>query len=309
MRTEELANYIEKLRYGRNISQEIFLEEIISLRQYQRYRSGQSIMPIEIAEKLSKRLSISIEKLLYEFEEDKNIESRVVKEYYNAVISKNMSKVKEIDVKFNDYVFIDDEKRIIYDSAKFIFDFNNRKLSKVELIQKQAELIGYPKLLNNDVLTDPEVLILGTILEYSETERDIIIEKLTAIFDKSNILVSGSNLYSYTQVIFWIAKYYGRIHEYSKVIKFCDLGILYNKKNRTTYLLDYFHYYKALVFYRTNKHYEFEESLYKCILLLESDSNEEKKSNFYDIIMKDLKLNPYEFLIRVAQKKIVQHSE
>jgi hypothetical protein len=25
--------------------------------------------------------------------------------------------------------------------------------------------------------------------------------------------------------------------------------------------------------------------------------------------MKDLKLNPYEFLVRVAQKKIVQHSE
>jgi hypothetical protein len=309
MRTEELANYIEKLRYGRNISQEIFLEEIISLRQYQRYRSGQSIMPIEIAEKLAIRLSISIEKLLYEFEEDKNVESGLVKEYYNAVISNNFNRIKSIEKKFNDYVFIDDEKRIIYDSAKYLFDYNRSKLSKVELIKKQTELINYPKMLNNDVLTDPEILILGTILNYSETERDKIVEKLTAIFDKSNILVSGSNLYSYTQVIFWIAKHYGRVHKYDKVIKFSNLGIKYNIDNRTTYLLSNFYYFKALVYYRSNKFDDFEDNLYKCIVILEAEAIDEIKENFYKIIMKDLKLNPYEFLVRVAQKKIVQHSE
>lgn len=309
MRTEELANYIEKLRYGRNISQEIFLQEIISLRQYQRYRSGHSIMPIEIAEKLANRLSISIEKLLYEFEENKNIESALVKDFYNSVASKDIHKAILLEEKFDNYVFIDEEKFIIFESAKYLLDFLRDKLSVVEMVKKQAQLINYPTMLKNDVLTDPEILILGVIVEHSITERRQIIEKLTSIFNKSNILVSGTNFYSYTQVLFWIAKYYGRIQEFEKVIKFCNLGIQYNFENRTTYLLDKFYYYKALVYYRTEEFDNFEEALYRSILLVESEGTEEKKKSFYDIIMKDLKLNPYEFLIRVAQKKKIQHFE
>ncbi len=309
MRTEELANYIEKLRYGRNISQEKFLYDIISLRQYQRYRNGQSIMPIEIAEKLALRLSISIEKLLYEFEEEKNEESDLVREFYNLVISKKTGQAKTMEKKFTDYVFIDEEKRIIYESAKYLVDFYCGKLSEIEMIKLQAALINYPEILINDIFTDPEILILGVIVEFSKTEREKIVNKLTSIFDKSNLLISGKNLYSFTQVIYWIAKHYGRINEYPKVLEFCNLGISYNQKNRTTYLLDRFYYYKALVYFRIEDFEEFEENLYRCILLIESEGTEEKKKSFYDIIMKDLKLNPYEFLIRVAQKKKIQHFE
>jgi len=309
MKTEELANYIEKLRYGRNISQEIFLEEVISLRQYQRYRSGQSIMPIEIAEKLANRLSISIEKLLYEFEDDKNVEAALVKDYYNSVGSRNYKLAKEIEMNFQHYVFIDKEKEIIFLSAKYLSDFLNNKMSIVEMIKAQADLINYPQMLKNEVITDPEILILGTILEFSETEREKIVNKLTYVFDKSNVLISGSNLYSYTQVIFWISKYYGRVHEFSKVLKYCNLGIQYNYENKTTYLLEYFYYYKALVFYRTNRHDEFEESLYKSIMLLEASSSKDRKTSFYSIIMKDLNINPYDFLIKLAEKKKTQHFE
>ena len=307
MKTEELANYIEKLRYGRNISQESFLQEIISLRQYQRYRSGQSIMPIEIAEKLANRLSIPIEKLLYEFEEDKNIESALVKDFYNRVASRNIVEAKKLSKEFHDYVFIDEEKYIIYSSARYLLDYFCDKLSVVEMIKKQADLINYPEMLKNEVLTDPEILILGILLEHSITEREVIVEKLTSIFDKSNILVSGSNLYSYTQVLFWIAKYYGRINEFEKVVKFCNLGIKYNFENKTIYLLEYFYYYKALVLYRTKKFDDFQEVLYRCILLLESEENFERKKYFYDIMIKDLQINPYEFLIRVAKRKKTQH--
>jgi len=309
MKTEELANYIEKLRYGRNISQESFLQEIISLRQYQRYRSGQSIMPIEIAEKLANRLSISIEKLLYEFEEDKNIESNLVKDFYNFVAMKKIDEAMELDENFKKYVFIDEEKQILYESAKYLLDFFRKKLSLVELVKKQAELIEYPKMLKNEVLTDPEILILGVLVEYAPLERKSIIVKLTSIFNKSNILISGSNLYSYTQVLYWIAKHYGREKEYENVLKFCNLGIKYNLDNKTTYLLERFYYFKALVFHKTDKTDEFEEALYKCILFIESDNSIEKKKYFYKMILKDLEVNPYDFLITLAKRKKTQHFE
>jgi hypothetical protein len=62
------------------------------------------------------------------------------------------------------------------------------------------------------------------------------------------------------------------------------------------------------VYSKTKKFVLFENCLYKCILLLES-KEESSRNHFYEIIMKDFNMNPYEFIIRVAQKKIVQHSE
>jgi transcriptional regulator with XRE-family HTH domain len=293
LRTEELANYIEKLRYGRNISQEIFLEEIISLRQYQRYRSGQSIMPIEILEKMAVRLSIPINKLLSQFEEDKNDEAKTVMLFYNSVVFRNLNKAKEILSDFKDYVFIDEEKELLFNSAVLLYAYFRDKIAKVELVKKQAELINYPDILKNDIVTDAELIILGTIFEYGLTERERIVDKLTAFLDNTNIIITENNVFPYIQVIFWISKHFGRTHNYINVVKYCDLGIELNNKNRTIYLLEYFYYYKALVYFRDKESDKFEYNLYKCILLLENDNSIEKKSNFYDIIMKDLKLNPY----------------
>ena len=266
-------------------------------------------MPIEIAEKLANRLSIPIEKLLYEFEDDKNVESSLVRDFYNYVVTRNIEDALEVDREFKNYVFIDSEKKILYESAKYLLDFFRKKLSLIEMLKKQADLINYPKMLKNEVLTDPEILILGILVEHSSTERELIVEKLTSIFNKSNILISGSNLYSYTQVLYWIAKHYGREKEFNNVIKFCNLGIKYNLENRTTYLLERFYYFKALVYYRTEKYDDFEESLYKCILFIESDEQEEKKDYFYKMIIKDLNINPYDFLVRYAEKKKTQHFE
>ncbi|MGS0971690.1 MAG: hypothetical protein ACVCEJ_00380 [Candidatus Izemoplasmataceae bacterium] len=309
MRTEELANYIEKLRYGRNISQEIFLQEIISLRQYQRYRSGQSIMPVEILEKMAVKLSIPVNKLLAQFEVDKSNEAKTVTSFYNSVVSKNFENARNLKIYFGDYVFIDEEKELLFNSANLLLAYFENKLAKIELVKNQASLINYPDILQNEVITDAELLVLAVIMQNAPTEEKLIVNKLSKFLNNTNLLVTENSVFPYAQVLLWVAKYFGRIHKYDSVLKYCDMGIKLNYENKTIYLLDYFYYYKALVDYRSEKFDMFEENLYKCILILESDGSYERKNQFYDIIMKDLKLNPYEFLIRVAQKKKIQHFE
>lgn len=51
----KLINYMENLRYERNLTQEEYLFDVVSQRQYYRYRKGESEIPLEIIDKLATR--------------------------------------------------------------------------------------------------------------------------------------------------------------------------------------------------------------------------------------------------------------
>ena len=54
----KLINYMENLRYERNLTQEEYLFDVVSQRQYYRYRKGESEIPLEIIDKLANKLKI-----------------------------------------------------------------------------------------------------------------------------------------------------------------------------------------------------------------------------------------------------------
>src|SRR5690606_12542881 len=69
--TKELARYIEKLRSLRNISQEDFVDGVVSLRQYRRYMQGTSAIQMKIIKQLAEKLSFKPVYILLEFESEK----------------------------------------------------------------------------------------------------------------------------------------------------------------------------------------------------------------------------------------------
>ena len=54
----KLINYMENLRYERNLTQEEYLFDVVSQRQYYRYRKGESEISLEIIDKLANKLKI-----------------------------------------------------------------------------------------------------------------------------------------------------------------------------------------------------------------------------------------------------------
>ena len=68
MKSQELCNYLERLRTARNISQESLAQGITSLRQYRRYMNGESEIPFQIIDQLCDRLGIKTINLIREIE-------------------------------------------------------------------------------------------------------------------------------------------------------------------------------------------------------------------------------------------------
>jgi len=265
MESKRLANYIEKLRYGRKISQEEFCHGITSLRQYQRYRSGKCELPLDVIDKMSRKLGIPTKKLYLEFGKEEIIETKRVTKYYNLVVTREFEKAKTFRNMNNFEIFIDDEKEKFYVSASLLMSYLENDLSIVDFVRKQSKLIDYPQVIKKTILTDSETLILGIIMENSPIDRDIIMEKLLVIIENDDLHITGRNIFAKCQVIFWLTKNYGKQKKHDKVIQLCNKGIMLNKDNYTYYLLEYFYYYKALSCLRTNLFIEFEDNLYNAL--------------------------------------------
>ncbi|MGS0971698.1 MAG: hypothetical protein ACVCEJ_00420 [Candidatus Izemoplasmataceae bacterium] len=296
MESQALVSYIEKIRYGRNISQEQMLNGIISIRQYRRYLYGKVEIPFGVFAQLAMRLNVSPKNLILEFEEEKNKEKRLIIEYYNAVGSYDEKKIDELYHKIDKDNIIDSEQLVFFNSANIIHLYNQGKLSKKEVADTHKDLVGYPKILSNKILTDNEMYLLGTISQYDPETKQVIMEKFETIFHTDELVVSGDNIVTYTQVLFWLAKYTGSLKQYNKTIEYSNMGIKYNTQFKSRYLMSYFYYFKSLSHYRIGNQIKYEKALYKTILYLELESSQSRTEHFYETIKKDLNIDPLTFV-------------
>ena len=129
MNSMELSNYLEKIRLGRNLSQENFVSGVVSIRQYQRYKNGDSVIPYEKINQFAEKFGITTKKLLAEFEKEKNMQYAKINSFYNAVANNNYKVANEIKE--------DLEKELIL-SKELIEKVKGKYSSKVE---KQVNLL------------------------------------------------------------------------------------------------------------------------------------------------------------------------
>ncbi len=304
MNTKGLMNYIEDIRYGRNMTQEALLDGVISRRQYQRYRNDDTYVPLDIVEKLSVRLGIPYRKLLLEFESEEFKQSVEIKKYYNLVVAKRYNEAEKLEEIIKGYHILDDERELDFKCAYELKRFFSGLVSLPEMLRFQASLIGYPEINDKEIITDGEALVLGIIQEYSEQDREQIIVKLEQLITDDLLQINGGNFLAKLQLLFYIAKYYGRIKDYSKVIKYCDMGVVICENQFSHYLLEYFSYYKALAFHRLGKIDEFENALSRCAMTLLVQGNKQNTDKFEKYFMKDLNMNLYEFMLTYLNTRI-----
>ena len=113
--SREIALYIDRLRTYRNITLEDFLFDIVSIRQYRRYMSGDSTLSFVILDQLSKRLGFDAEILIMELQTEKARQADQIKNIYNTVISKNLVKAKELMQEVNEEHILSESDRLLFD--------------------------------------------------------------------------------------------------------------------------------------------------------------------------------------------------
>lgn len=295
MNTKGIMNFIEQIRLSRKITQEEFLHDIISPRQYQRYRNGISIVPIEVIEAMATKLGVDTRKIISDFEYSKYSEKVLVEEFYNSVVRIKYEKTQRLLKELDNYLFLDDENEKNYRLGCILYKLETKRISKTLFLSKVYEMIDYPKVLDYEVITEIESVALSLIYLKNETERNNIINKFITIFNNTKLILSGQNFFTYIQFLFWISLYMGQMENYNEVIKYCNIAIKYCNERQSVFQLEYFYYYLAIAYHKLSDKKNFESNLYKSILLIKLIDSKEYTVKMYNKFISKFNIDPIEF--------------
>ncbi|MDD4069164.1 MAG: hypothetical protein PHF05_01805 [Candidatus Izemoplasmatales bacterium] len=302
MDTVKLLNYMDNLRYARKMSQEAYLHNVISQRQYYRYRRGESEVPFEVIVKFSNKLQIPLFKLISAFQSHAEKENLIIRQYFNLIISKQLNEAKSFLSKQADLLFIDEETHLFFNLSNVLLDFYSKDLTSEEMVVLLKREVDFTRVMKKDILHDSELYLLGVIMEYSDEDREAILKKIGGLIRNNRLLLAGNPLFD-LQVYFWLVKNLGRLQRYDEVYEMADFALEYSKKNYSYYLVEYFHYYKALAYYRNNNMIDFENELSKALYVL-LQLEKYKRDHFFEVINKDTNIKCKEFLLKKLEEEL-----
>ncbi|TNF07454.1 MAG: hypothetical protein EP317_04670 [Bacillota bacterium] len=298
MKSKELCVYLERLRAARNISQEAFTDEVVSLRQYRRYLSGESDIPFQVIHQLTAKLSVKTDTLLRDFDYAKVIESDSIIKMYNAVVNYNFDEYTKLYNQIPLDHIIESNNRLLYQYSHILYQFFIKKLTKQETAQANIKLVNYPKVLNQQIITSIEMLILSSFLDFlDESHHEKVVEKIEEFIRNQSIMISDANEKIYIFVLAKLAKYVGIKDDFTNVIRYCNLGIEKNVESMSYYLMEYFYYYNALAYYNLKDYENYKKYLILCFNVLQFDANPKKIEKFTKLINGDFNIEFEDFVI------------
>jgi hypothetical protein len=301
MDTVKLLNYMESLRYDRKMTQEVYLYDVISQRQYYRYRSGESEVPFDVIIKFANKLQIPLLKLISSYHDYAAKETEIVKEYFNLVVNKQLKEAKQHSKKISNLILIDDEAAFFFKLSQILYDFFTNNISSDQMITQLKSTCDFDNIMKKELIHDNEIYILGVIMEYSSEERSSILNKIQSLRKNKKLLLGGNVLLN-SQVFFWILKNLGRKERYQELIEVANEAIDYSEKNYSYYSVEFFHYYKALAYFYLEDTENFEEALTKTIISI-FNINPNRRKHFIEMIKKDTNIEYKSFFIERIKKE------
>lgn len=299
MDSKELCIYIERIRSARKISQQSLVENIVSIRQYRRYLNGSSDMPFDIFVQMVTKVGLKLDAVLNEIEKVRVEEYQYANKLYNLAVNYDYQSFdKLLNHRPFDH-FIDHNNQMLYDFSIIIKKYYQKILTKQKTNELIGKLVNYPSVLQHEILTDIELLILSFLIDVSnKTTREKIVDRIFYIYKKKGI-ISGGNTRILIVIAAKLAKYFGILEEYDRVIDFCDIGLKRNLIYSSYFLNEYFYYYKSLAYYKLGRMEEFKEALKKCFNVLEHEGNISKKKKFETLINEDYDIEFDKYVIEL----------
>ncbi len=303
--SKELALFLEKMRFLRGISQEDFTDGIISNRQYQRYVRGESPMPYHLLDLFAERLNVKKEIIMLEFENHTVKEDQTIVDYHNSVMNFDFEKSTQLRKTIsNDYIINPDNKKI-FEYSYILEQFLSKKTSFEKCKTDLIELVNYPKILNQYAYSMVEIMILSSLLDFvSKDEQVKIATKIGTFLDNPELVWSGNQAITLNLVIFRLAKYYGVNDDHDNVIRYCKLGLKYNKRTFSYKNSEYYYYFLSISYFRTKQLDLFPEALVNCYFAIMIQENAISKiQQFTKYIKDDFNIEFKDFVIDYLKNK------
>lgn len=284
MDTNGFINFIENLRYARGMSQEEFLHDIISTRQYQRYRNGTSEISMDCIERMSNKFGIETRKLLADFQHEKYREKELVEEYYNSVVYKNSDDLQRLEQHFDNYNFLDKTNFEVHTLASILKQYLLNNINKENFLDKLYVLIHYPEVLNYEILRDVEVIGLMIIFQHNKNEKEKIIDLIKRLNKDHNLLASGQSYFVIIMFQYFVAIDFIQKKEYDQSVIYLKRALDMLKKKHSDYSMYLIYYQLARSYYYMGETDQFKETLYKCLIQTRAKRSIELVSQINDMV-------------------------
>jgi hypothetical protein len=306
--TKEFSIYLEIRRDALNLTQESFVSNIVSVRQYRRYLRGLSQISDAVIKQFALRLESTKEILLSHFEETKVIQKKTIVDFHNSIVNYDYKEASLIQKKINFKHIIEDDSLLVYRFSLLVERFQLKKLTDVEFVHEIETLVDYPNVLKLENLSSTQVLVVSSLVGHQAfSDHEKLIERLVTYTKQTDVLYSNQIDRHYVLTLYRIAKYRGIHHEDQKVIELCDLGLEYSTDRKSLYMLDYFYYFKALAYYELHDMNHYAEMVFKCYGVIHSTGTPAKIKKFQDMIEKDFDISLDDFVIDYIKQKRFGH--
>ncbi len=292
-------NYIDDIRRERKMIIPDLVQDITSEATYRRYLNGNS-MNTEVIVKLAERLGFAYEEIVDFYKIEYKMDSQLVENFLNSVINDKLTEYPEYVLILKRKRNLDYRSKYMLSIAEHLLKFNNRTITRDELIDSIKKEINFDKIIDSNLLLTHEIYILGIIITYGAKDADKILDKLIKIYETDkfvktdNVIHNSRNYYKLVKSLY--------IHKnYSKLIEIATNAINYIKDKKSLYLLTEIYYFRTVSYFMLGNIKQFEESLEESASYIYC-LNKTKKQYFIELIKTntDYDLNNF-YISRLTQ--------
>jgi len=295
----------EILRTARGFkSQEEFVDGICDVRQYRRYIKGDSQMPSEISILFISRLNMNIEEVLKFYIDTSNQEKKVVQNLYNRLMGDSFDGLDQEIARLQNKIFIEGPDQMLFNFCMQLYQFKTGKTTKLFYRDQVKKIIQFDQVLNCEIISIYEMLILSNIIEVLNEEENTKIVNLLTISLKKYRIDDVNSLDYYLISLYTLIRVHGSNNNYETALELCDLSIDLSKKFHHYYLLMQVYYLKALYFCRIGNTTLMKENIHSCIEVLDFGPKNSINSRIRSLLESNLDINITQFELEYWSEKI-----
>lgn len=279
MINQNMGKIIDEIRLERKLTREDLCDEIMSVRNYQRFVSEEVNVSNDKLSKLVDRLSLdyfTLREIYTHRSEDKYSKLHNV---YHLMQANSDKKAYEQLKKINSSQIDSGFMLLFYNYLKLDLERQLGITPIEESLDLLSNLIDYPNVLNFEVLNFIELNVLAILNRYFTRKEDSTIADFLYKFLIDEELSRKGIVASFLPSLYTtVAQSFGSFREYKKVLEVCDKGIKECMKLQMFNGLYHLFYFKALSHKQLGQEEDSIKTQQRFITLLHT-LNEEDKIN------------------------------
>jgi len=285
--------YLESLRKSRNIPREDFIEDIMSVRQYQRHIKGETNISSNKIFLLVDKLGLDFFEVYNSFMEKDENEFLQIQNIYYQIVNLDYKKASVLIKEFGDTYVSSSYNHSFLEYCKITVNRYLKIISENMTLNQLKELIDYPNCLDLKIINFVELISLieiSDLLLKNENNNSALNFIYDMLADKK--LISGINIEGkLPSLIATTCKSLGMLGNHEKVLELSQRGIDICFTNQILNSLVQLLYYNSLALLNLNRRNEALDVAKRVFMLLEIENHQAKIERFALIFKKHFNIS------------------